>query len=362
MQQRQLNLLTAFIVAIAITMPASAMSIVESPIMVDVPITSGNAKLAGQQYKQVGLMNVKLTPEELKRFTTFPRMSQPDFLGKNQYPSHINLGMNGVPVLDQGRHGSCVTFAITGALDALLGKGDYVSQLCLLELGEYLAAHSYQSSGWHGAIGPGIMARLMDNGYVTKEDQRQGACGRITEYPLKDKENTGVPLPLEDYNKVSHSISHDIEMYPLLSEFERMQWDFTTNKDAELILDKVKQRLSQRVNQDKTLRLTMAMILPSNHCHHGACARYHKEGDTWALTEAIKHDTNPRFGGHEMNIMGYDDDAVAIDNEGRQHKGLLIIRNSWGADAGDNGDFYIAYDFFKQYVTKIHVLVSAKPA
>jgi hypothetical protein len=50
----------------------------------------------------------------------------------------MQLGMNNVPVLDQGGFGSCVTFANTAAVDADLSKGDYISQLCLLQLGRYL--------------------------------------------------------------------------------------------------------------------------------------------------------------------------------------------------------------------------------
>ncbi len=39
------------------------------------------------------------------------------------YPEKVELGMNGVPVLNQGMHGTCVTFAVTAAVDAALGKG-----------------------------------------------------------------------------------------------------------------------------------------------------------------------------------------------------------------------------------------------
>ena len=57
--------------------------------------------------------------------------------------------------------------------------------------------------------------------------------------------------------------------------------------------------------------------------------------------------------GHEMIITGYDDRAVAIDDHGRAHKGLLTLRNSWGALAGDKGDFYMSYDYFKAFVMEV---------
>lgn len=56
-------------------------------------------------------------------------------INNEEYPDQLMLGMNGTPVLNQGMHGSCVTFANSAALDALMGKGDYVSELCSLELG-----------------------------------------------------------------------------------------------------------------------------------------------------------------------------------------------------------------------------------
>lgn len=44
-----------------------------------------------------------------------------------QIPRSVQLGMNDVPVLEQGQHGTCVTFAVTAALDATLHHGQYSS-------------------------------------------------------------------------------------------------------------------------------------------------------------------------------------------------------------------------------------------
>lgn len=60
-------------------------------------------------------------------------------------PTHVELGMNKVPVLDQGPYGTCATSAVTAALDALSQKGDYISQLCTLSLSQYLSQHSHMS-------------------------------------------------------------------------------------------------------------------------------------------------------------------------------------------------------------------------
>ena len=53
-----------------------------------------------------------------------------------------------------------------------------------------------------------------------------------------------------------------------------------------------------------------------------------------------------------MVITGYDDDAIAKDSAGQEHQGLLTLRNSWGANAGNHGDFYMSYDYFKLLVVE----------
>jgi len=96
----------------------------------------------------------------------------------------IQLGMNQVPVLNQGPHGTCTTFANTAAIDAVLGKGDYISQLCQLQLGFYLENNAYMPSGWNGTYGPIVLNQMSTFGIINKEQQAINGCGGLTEYPL----------------------------------------------------------------------------------------------------------------------------------------------------------------------------------
>ena len=48
-----------------------------------------------------------------------------------------------------------------------------------------------------------------------------------------------------------------------------------------------------------------------------------------------------------MIITGFNDYATATDKDGRVHRGLLTLRNSWGNKVGNEGDFYMSYDYFK---------------
>jgi C1A family cysteine protease len=49
--------------------------------------------------------------------------------------------------------------------------------------------------------------------------------------------------------------------------------------------------------------------------------------------------------GHEMIIIGYNDNAK-----------VLKLRNSWGPDRGDNGDFYMSYDYYQLMVNDAWVI------
>ena len=91
---------------------------------------------------------------------------------KKQSAKKIQLGMNGVPVLDQGIHGSCVTFAVTAALDAAIKKGDYISQLCLLQLGNYIEQEEGEPSGWNGLWNREAFARIDKYGIVNVKQKQ----------------------------------------------------------------------------------------------------------------------------------------------------------------------------------------------
>lgn len=74
-----------------------------------------------------------------------------------------------------------------------------------------------------------------------------------------------------------------------------------------------------------------------------------KRFDTWVINAAIlkKAKAGTLYSGHEIIIIGYDDTAVVRGSDGRISKGMLILRNSWGPYAGDGGNYYMSYEYFK---------------
>lgn len=249
-------------------------------------------------------------------------------------PNKIQLGMNNVPVLDQGMHGTCVTFAVTGALDAAMGKGDYISQLCNLQLGSYLEQHGYGISGWEGSYAINVINQMEQYGVVSTQKQRSLGCGGLKQYPAYSSHDPKSFIEPEQYRSMSELIFG-----------KTVTWSDVYQKDnAENTLNTVKEVLNSGD------RLVFAVMLPRTDLGFvGAVGKYKTwiYKDTWVLTPEILKGLDNIEAAHEMIITGYDDNAVAVDDKGAKHKGLLILRNSWGSSYGDYGDFYMSYDYFK---------------
>lgn len=64
-------------------------------------------------------------------------------------------------------------------------------------------------------------------------------------------------------------------------------------------------------------------------------------------------------GGHFMNIIGYDDDLVRSDVNGKAYTGFFIVENTWGISWGDKGSYYLPYELVDQVLfnTKKSMLV-----
>ena len=303
----------------------------------------------------IRLLNVKLSENAWKKIETNTTVSSSTTQSVSpQYqtlPRKVQLGMNNVPVLDQGPYGTCVTFAITAAIDAASNHGDYISQLCQLELGQYLenTTNGSMVSGWDGSMGQMVLSQMDSFGFVTKQLEKTVGCAGLTKYPT----NGTVPqneLSLSDYQRLSRSMTEEGAMNVGWSSILDMYQAFIDDTDRDELLNKVKDSLNMGD------RLTFGVLLFSPEFGVvGAIGQHVVPNDTWVLSPSIngkidRHDLN---GGHEMIIIGYDDDAVATDANGNQYTGLLTLRNSWGKYAGDAGNFYMSYDYFKRLAVEV---------
>ena len=226
----------------------------------------------------------------------------------------VDLGMNNVPVLDQGAYGTCVTFSSTAALDALLGKGDYIDQQCSLELDEIDSKDdTYPEGGlngdyWNGAyIASQVINPILQQGSIKKGD-----CFGDT-YPNQYASLTS----LDQYTDKSDKDS-----------FKSVKEVFNQN----LTLDAVKNALNQ--GHRVVFGSTIGSLVQGFSVKVG---KTKSSGGLWACKQSTTTTDycTTQAGGHEIVIIGYDDAQE-----------LLKIRNSWGPETGDNGDYYMTYSYF----------------
>lgn len=258
-------------------------------------------------------------------------------------PATIDLKMNGVPVLDQGKHGTCVTFATTAAIDAAYGKGNYISQLCNLSLGNYLArTQAGYDSGWDGSTNALVMSQIKRYGIISMSYQLTEGCAGVKEYPLMDATNHGNELNADEFSVHSENIMATMSTANLLKAGDA----FTKRDNSDVIFGNAKSALANEH------RILIGFLLDDSDGSAGAYGTYQSKDDSWIITSQIhKHFKRRRIvSGHAIIITGYDDNAIIHGPNNTEHKGAFILRNSWGDMSGDHGNYYMSYEYFKTFV------------
>lgn len=213
----------------------------------------------------------------------------------------VDLGMYQVPVLNQENYGVSTIYSTTAALDALLGKGDFIDQDCTTSLVKFL--HSYDFSDIN------IINSLKEYGVVRKDPANKCPQNLVS---------------LEQYTSlVDHTV--DVSNVHLL--------EFKAN------LDNVRQSLDRK---NRVLMEFGLMANPDPVSVQGFDFVKNKKtyvGGLWACKQPgnAKNYCRPSNAGHAVVVIGYDDTQK-----------LLKVRNSWGNEVGENGDFYMSYEFFEK--------------
>lgn len=287
-------------------------------------------------------------------------------------PDQLQLGMNGVPVVDQGwEWGSCITSAVTAGLDAYHGwRGpDRISATCFIELTRSLPTVTAQT-WWDD--GDAMQALLLLNRYgvwsIAEQrsiaDHGRPACGGLAAYPftrgssefahapsvrdlqafsaMEDEQRKrdggmGAAMTIPEYTHYAHrSITRD-------------DWHLISNGNdvsPQQLITAIKQAIN---NGDRVVvGLFFDRYLDDRGALLGACAKHKSANDTWALNAAINHDIDAgrELSGHAVLLTGYDNKAC-VDKQ----CGLFTVRNSIGAAMGDHGDYYISYDYIRAGLT-----------
>ena len=299
--------------------------------------------------KLIGLIKANLSKKEVgylqKQFLDMKSFNGLD----NQLPSRVDLTMNQVPVMDQGIHGTCATFSLIAAIDALKGEGDYYSALCLLNLGKTLEKYGFNESGWNGTLATLLLGRALEFGLVPKQIENTKGCGGVYQYPTHFMDQSSA-MKIEDYHQISEDLNKSIFVRSkvILSANQK----FSERFKAEKVLNQTRMALH------RGHRVLVSIIAPFD-LTMGLHGKNHAPYDSWVLSDDLSQQLLSNalwlesFYWHAMLITGYDDHEKIIDFNGNQHIGAFKIRNSWGEHAGDSGEFYISYDFFQSLVVRL---------
>lgn len=312
-------------------------------------------KLRNGEMKTISLFKAKAPKytKSLRPHSMFFSLLRHDGLDQTSLlPPMVDLGMNTVPVLDQGPWGACATFAVTAAINAyypLKGKA-MISQLCNLQLGRTLNELPGSDGGWNGSLEDTVLGQINHYGYLPLSYQEKNGCGGLKSYPVRSTETNGSAMPVDVFTKNSIKKFTENDWKILPSVYAQDDSPSGGHWQENKALTAVRQTLAAGY------RVVFGMLIDTAAENIGIIGSHHGVQDVFVLTENVISDINAdHVGGHAMVITGYDDNAcvvytVRIDPNTTSKKmqcGLLKLRNSWGELAGDKGDFYMTYDYFK---------------
>ncbi len=257
----------------------------------------------------------------------------------------LSLGMGGVPVLNQGGWGSCVTFAVTAGLDAYyaLNGSNQISQLCDLALGVSLKT-SGSEGGWDGASAEDILSQIAQYGFLTMSYQASHGCGGLSSYPLYDDRHGSA------MNR-SHFLSAPSDRRFTDSLWRELGVLVRTDRELHERIAHPERGLEQlKASLRRGHRVSIGIVLDSDVGDVGAVGSYHGYKDVWMLTDAVSSaiDSDYLLGAHEVLITGFNDGCIkpTVSGKAQELCGYLTARNSWGSIAGNRGNYYIGYEYF----------------
>lgn len=282
-----------------------------------IPVVLKNDKTG--KTKKISLLKLNFTQQDADRLND--RIRSLPLLHENFKPSFIkifDLGMENVPVLDQGQEPTCITFAVSNLVNAHKKAGDFISQQCLLQFSQTIASYNCPNA-WKGSWGTCILGQIKNYGVVNKDD-----CP--TKYP---NQNAGA-LDYYTHQRLS----------------KNGQWSHSFNYSQLNYANDVNTVKSLLQNKKRVL---IAFYI-SKYNNVGSPIDDYENG----LWELPANTTNASqvcgysmqdCGGHGVVITGYDD-----------QRQIFKVRNSWGAEFGAEGDYYMTYDYFRVMTQRGYVI------
>jgi len=210
-------------------------------------------------------------------------------------PTKMDLRSKCPPVYDQGELGSCTANAIAGAIEFDQIKQKYLKPFVPSRLFIY-----YNERVIENTVKSDSGAEIRDG---IKSVVNQGACSETT----------------VSYDITKFEIKPPAKAYTEASKYQAVKYERLTD-----------------INSYKNC------LAAGNTFVFGFSVYESFESDAVAKTGIVPmpKKTEKLLGGHAVQCVGYDDTKKAF-----------IVRNSWGANWGDKGYFYLPYSYFTSSLT-----------
>jgi len=291
-------------------------------------------------------------------------ISKPMLLREPLYAKGRKEAIRLMPALDQAQTNACVTFSSTAALDILAANGkDLYSCYMSLRLGHAISLNTILASTtlkkilrfaqidsfdnpWNGAEGIVVLKQFEDFGLVKIKDKnsQNGLFGTAEKrQPLNIKQlNKFIKIPNYKCNLLFHDRVCDIQKaFPTIADFIN-----TIKKEIDKgNLVSIGIALASGFQNSNSGMIGNTKIVNGEGIFTNKKQSNPADYNTWCSSKALgkyikknMQDDN-MVGSHQMIIIGY------IDNLKDPNEGVLILRNSWGAKCGDNGNNYVTYKY-----------------
>ncbi len=268
--------------------------------------------------------------------------NEDDNTSPKQTEEKVFLGMNDLPVLNQGVWGSCATFATTEAIDAYyhFTGSKQISQLCNLELGLALNTGD-EYGGWDGASIQDILSQINIFGFLVKKYEQKYGCGGLTAYPLQEDLIGEGMTELTFSERANHKFRVGL--------WHQLITPALTSSDLSNDLAHAKMTIKQiraAIRRGHRVVIMLGLPITADPEHNGAIGSYHGDHNVWMLSDDILNafsKKNSEEGNHALVITGFDDNCITVNENGadKEKCHYVIVRNSWGKDVGDHGNYYV---------------------
>lgn len=316
-------------------------------------------KTSHSSTRTVAALPVKLSPAvfEMQRTRNFHLKKNTRNIQEDKFPPEVNLTMNDVPVFDQGSYGTCVTFSVTAAIDAAIDKGDYISQICLLQLSRNVTQNTFWHSLWEGSSIKTLLSYIAQYGIISTADQAKGYCNKVKSYPLEYNEKyLKHKMSPAEYHAHSVNVYQDYRLEPqILFNFTHVYsmdgWEnriLTIGNNSDGWITPEESFAATRKSIAEGNRVILEFLFKGDNMRVGT---KNTENDTWFVNNALRSvfnaqhyltESNDWFY-HQVVIYGYDDNITVRNANGESQTGVFLVRNSWG----EVGPEYMTYDYFK---------------